>query len=388
MKAGWSTIRLGSVASVVAGQSPDGSHYNDAGLGLPFYQGKKEFTDRVIGEATTWTTETTRIAEPGDILMSVRAPVGPVNLNRAASCIGRGLAAIRPSGRVDRDFLFYQLRRLEPTIAGRQGAVFASISRTDIEALEIQLPSLEDQRRIVAKLDDLVSSIEAAMGFEASKLGKAKDLFRSKLDAVFSSAWRTHPIVPLADTAMSITDGDHLPPPKAARGVPFITISNIDKETRRIDFSDTFLVREDYFRGLHQARRPLRGDVLYTVTGSFGIPVLVETDEPFCFQRHIALIRPRADIDSSWLAYAMLSPQVFAQAMTRSTGAAQRTVSLKELRSFRVPRVPNVEQRRVAAELDVVSFGIRDLRQAIRRRQALIQELKMSLLHQAFTGAL
>ena len=98
--------KINDVCEVVAGQSPEGKYYNKEGEGLPFYQGKKEFTDRVIGEPTTWTTKVTKEAIAGDILMSVRAPVGPINLSSQLCCIGRGLAAVQPTTVVDK-FLYY-----------------------------------------------------------------------------------------------------------------------------------------------------------------------------------------------------------------------------------------------------------------------------------------
>ncbi len=95
MKNSWPTKKLGEVCEVIAGQSPEGRFYNTQGNGLPFYQGKKEFTEKFIGSPTTWTTKITKVALKDDILMSVRAPVGPVNFATEKICIGRGLAAIR-----------------------------------------------------------------------------------------------------------------------------------------------------------------------------------------------------------------------------------------------------------------------------------------------------
>lgn len=102
-------VSLGSVAVVVAGQSPEGRFYNTAGNGLPFYQGKKDFGDKFISPPSVWTSQTTKIANPNDILMSVRAPVGPVNIATQRCCIGRGLAAIRAGDLLNRNFLYYQL---------------------------------------------------------------------------------------------------------------------------------------------------------------------------------------------------------------------------------------------------------------------------------------
>ncbi len=126
MKNGWQTRTLGDVAEVIAGQSPEGSYYNTSRDGLPFYQGKKEFGERFIQTPTTWTSQITKVALEGDVLMSVRAPVGPVNFATEKSCIGRGLAAIRSGSVLDRNFLFYFLLSKQDEISGTEGAVKAT----------------------------------------------------------------------------------------------------------------------------------------------------------------------------------------------------------------------------------------------------------------------
>jgi len=95
MKKEWELKTIGEICKVIAGQSPEGKFYNKNGNGMPFYQGKKEYGKKYLGEPTIWTTKVTKIAEENDILMSVRAPVGPINLTKQRVCIGRGLAAIR-----------------------------------------------------------------------------------------------------------------------------------------------------------------------------------------------------------------------------------------------------------------------------------------------------
>jgi type I restriction enzyme M protein len=149
----WPLIELGEVCDVISGQSPEGKYYNDAGEGTPFYQGKTEFTDRYIGYPVKWTTQETKIAEKDDILISVRAPVGPVNISTQRICIGRGLAAIRPGDRLIVPFLFAILKSKESEIKGNGGAAFDSINRKDIESIKIPLPSLEVQKEIVAEIE-------------------------------------------------------------------------------------------------------------------------------------------------------------------------------------------------------------------------------------------
>ena len=388
MKAGFDPRALGSVARVIAGQSPEGKFYNDKGDGLPFYQGKKEFGDRHIGPPTTWTTEVTKIAEPGDILMSVRAPVGPVNFTRDRICIGRGLAAIRTSSEISPNFLFYQLLYKQDAIAGTEGAVFASINKAGIESVQVVAPSSKEQLRIVTLLDEAFADIAKANANAEKNLQNAHELFESHLDAIVTNAQASGAIVPLSELTTDITDGDHMPPPKVEQGLPFITIGNIDKQTRAIDFSDTFQVSREYFDGLKANKKPKRGDVLYTVTGSFGIPVLVEDDKEFCFQRHIGLVRPKADVDSFWLHYLLQSPQVFNQAADGATGTAQKTVSLKVLRNLQVPKISPKEQLAHVEILRSLETESRRLESIYRQKLTALDALKKSLLHQAFSGQL
>lgn len=154
-------MKLGDIAEVIAGQSPEGKYYNEEGIGTPFHQGKTEFGDIYLREAAKWTTQVTKIAKAGDIVMSVRAPVGPVNIVKEEICIGRGLAAIRARGNVDQEFLFRFLKSMEDSISGSGGAVFDSINQGQIRDIELPLPSLGRQQELVVKALEEESIIDA-----------------------------------------------------------------------------------------------------------------------------------------------------------------------------------------------------------------------------------
>lgn len=94
----------------------------------------------------------------------------------------------------------------------------------------------------------------------------------------------------LGAVAEAIGDGDHQPPPQTSFGVPFLVISNVSGG--RLSFENTRFVSKEYFSQLPETRKPRNGDLLFTVTGSYGIPVLIDSDDKFCFQRHIAIVRP------------------------------------------------------------------------------------------------
>ena len=268
------------------------------------------------------------------------------------------------------------------------GAAQPKLNQKALNSIPIPLPPLPEQHRIVAILDAAFDHIATAKANCEANLLNARAIFESHLQAVFAKAWGAGNLVTLADLATDITDGDHMPPPKAETGIAFITIGNIDKSTRTIDFSDTFKVPKAYFDGLKPNKKPKKGDVLYTVTGSFGIPVLVTENREFCFQRHVGLVRPKSDVNSEWLYYLLMSPQVVKQANDGATGTAQKTVSLKLMRGFEVPRVPLANQQAVVSKLNAVFEETQRLASLYQRKLQALDDLKKSLLHQAFSGLL
>lgn len=115
-----------------------------------------------LGEPTTWTKSVSKIAKPNDVLMSVRAPVGPVNITNFECCIGRGLAAIRPiKNKATTEFLYFYLHSIESQLVGKEGTVFASINKAQIQEIEIPLVPVDEQDQMVAKIKAALSEIES-----------------------------------------------------------------------------------------------------------------------------------------------------------------------------------------------------------------------------------
>ena len=186
------------------------------------------------------------------------------------------------------------------------------------------------------------------------------------------SEWKK---VRLKDCCHSISDGDHLPPPKSDSGVPFVTIANIDA-TNHIDFGNTMFVPYEYYNNLNDIRKAKFNDILYSVVGSFGKPVLIKENKPFAFQRHIAILRPNNEIvDSRFLYYVMLSRDFYMQADTVAIGAAQRTISLTALRNMEV-ELPSMEiQHRIASILSRYDSLIENYQKQIKLLEEAAQRL-------------
>ena len=186
------------------------------------------------------------------------------------------------------------------------------------------------------------------------------------------SEWKK---VKLENCCHSISDGDHLPPPKSECGVPFITIANIDA-TNHIDFGDTMFVPFDYYDNLNNIRKARCNDILYSVVGSFGKPVLIKDNIPFVFQRHIAILRPNNEIaDSRFLYYIMLTRDFYMQADTIAIGAAQRTISLTALRNMEVELPPMEIQHRIATILSRYDSLIENYQKQIKLLEEAAQRL-------------
>ena len=156
----------------------------------------------------------------------------------------------------------------------------------------------------------------------------------------------------LQDCCIFISDGDHQAPPKSDKGVPFITISNITTDNR-IDFSNVMYVPLEYYEQLSEKSKAIKNDILYSVVGSFGKPVLIEEDRKFVFQRHIAILRPNLEkVIPEFLYYTLLNPQFYTVADYLAIGAAQRTISLESLRNIEIELPSLSQQKRI---VDVIA---------------------------------
>ena len=181
-----------------------------------------------------------------------------------------------------------------------------------------------------------------------------------------------------------ITDGDHQAPPQIASGIPFLVISNIANGV--ICFDDTRFVPRTYFDEIKPQRVPQRGDLLLSVTGSYGIPAVVNTDRDFCFQRHIALIKPF--LSANFLSRVVSSSYCSKWFDKKATGTAQKTVALSILRSTLIPVPPLAEQRRIVGALGKYLALVDGIERNWVDLDGLLAQLKPKVLDLAIRGRL
>ena len=157
----WKWVRLGSAFCLEMGQSPDGTSVSETTDGMEFHQGKVFFGKQYLQQSPQRTSAPTKIAEPNSVLLCVRAPVGKVNITTRRICIGRGLCSVLPVAGVGADFVFYLLATFENTfIRQATGTTFIAITGEIVKNQPIPLPPLAEQKRIVAKIEELLPLIE------------------------------------------------------------------------------------------------------------------------------------------------------------------------------------------------------------------------------------
>lgn len=381
----WEEKTLGEVCTITAGQSPESQFYNTEGNGLPFYQGKKEFTNKYIGAPTVWTTKITKEALAGDILMSVRAPVGSINYATQKCCIGRGLASIRKSEKISNDFLFYYLLSMQEEIGGHDGAVFNSISRNEIATLKIKLPLLSEQQRIVGILDEVFENIEKAKQNTLQNLNNAKELSNTKLNKLINKLSEKYNVLPLKDITTKLGDGLHGTPQFNDNGNIYFVNGNNLNDGRIIIKSDTKLTTEEeynkYKKDLNETT------VLVSINGTVG-NVAFYNNEKIILGKSACYFNLKENISKQYIKQLIQSNYFLNYANKNASEMTIKNVSLAAMRNFPVPLPPLQEQKEVANCINEFNKQTKKLEQIYTQKLQDLDELKQSILQKAFNGEL
>lgn len=254
--------------------------------------------------------------------------------------------------------------------------------------VEIPLPPLNEQQRIVARIEELAAKVEEARGLRNASTDEAEAFTRSATDGAYKRLVATVGLSRLQDACTSITDGDHLTPAFSEAGVKFIFVGNVS--TGRLHFDRVKFVTPDYFKALSATRVPRRGDVLYSAVGAtLGVPAVVECDEDFCFQRHVAILKPDRERASPRFLWHMLrSRTVFDKAWASTTGSAQPTIPLRAIRELPLPLPQLDEQHRIVAELDALQAKVNAVKALQTETAAELDAMLPAILDKAFKGEL
>lgn len=295
---------------------------------------------------------------PGDVLLVAssgsRQVVGRAGTVRCEfeGSFGAFCKVLRPRDGVDHSYFahFFQTRKYRETISSQAAGIgIVNLRAEHLNQLRIPLPPLQEQRRIAALLD---------RADEVRRMRRAATVLLNQLPQVIffdmfgdgDANPQRFPVHPLQTLCRRVTDGTHQAPKWSTAGVPFLFVSNI--RDRVIDFdTDKYVSLETYCELTKNC--PIEvGDVLYTAVGSYGNAAAVRDGRKFAFQRHVAQIKPNFEcLDSTFLEVALESDYLRRQADKVAKGVAQKTVTLGDLKTFRIVCPPLPLQRRFAARI-------------------------------------
>lgn len=219
---------LVDVADITMGQSPKSEYYNSKGDGIPFLQGNRTFGRR-YPIFDTYTTFTTKIAKAGDVIMSVRAPVGDLNIAPVDMCLGRGVCGIKMKNG-NNDFLFYLLKYYMPQLINKEtGTVFGSVNKNDINELEIDIPKEETVQKKIARYLSLIDDkIEENEKINKNLEQQAQSIFEEEilsLDCI-PSTWKKSSLLEIA-TYLNGLAMQKFRPSKKEKGLPVLKIKEL-----------------------------------------------------------------------------------------------------------------------------------------------------------------
>jgi type I restriction enzyme S subunit len=469
---GWEWCRIGTIFnSIMSGGTPSKRESSYWGGDIPWASVKDLGSSRSISTTQDFISRKgldngSKLADVGDLLICTRMGLGKIAVVKQPLAFNQDLKAVTLSTHIDIEFFinYYSTIKIEGT-----GTTVAGITQDQLLNYVASIPPMEEQQRIVAKVDELMSLCDALEAQTEASISAHQTLVETLLNALllpnttqpadsqstspepsfaeslepalndsFIGSWqrvaehfdtlfttaasidtlkqtilqlavmgklveqascevrnspnyepaaklleriaaekaqlikdgkikKQKPLPAITDAEKPfslpngwewcylqdlfnvVTDGDHQAPPKAESGIPFLVIGNLN--TGNINFENSKFVPNEYYDKLDWSRQPRAGDLLYTVTGSYGIPVIVKENKPFCVQRHVAILNSSSLTPIEYVRYVLCSKYSYEFATSVATGIAQKTVPLSGLRRMPIPVPPISEVNHIVAKV-------------------------------------
>lgn len=381
--------KLKECCTIIAGQSPESKYYNSNGDGLPFFQGKADFGE-LYPSIRVYCSQPTKIAEKDDILLSVRAPVGPTNLAPCKVCIGRGLTAIRPSEVLLTRYVLLFFRYFEAQLASKgTGTTFKAITQDVVKNLEIPIPPLPEQERIVARIEELFSQLDA--GVETLKKTKAqlavyrqavlKEAFSSELSSKTVEIREIVDDIRIGPFGTMLHKSDYI-----SGGVPVINPQHI--KSGKILLSASVTVSEEKARDL-SAYRLQTNDIIMGRRGEMGrAAAITDVENGWLCGTGSILFRLKPNFDAGFYAQILSSPDVVHYLEEHATGTTMKNLNEDIVQYIPVPFVTAEMQRDITMKMDCKMSVCDSIEQTVDIALQQAEAMRQSILKDAFEGRL
>ena len=294
-----------------------------------------------------------KIIPRNTVIMSFKLSIGKVAITERDMYSNEAIMAFIDKGvvRIIPEYLYYSLLSKDWNERTNKAVMGKTLNKATLSQMKIVIHGFDEQRMITDKLHRLGDVIAQ----RRKQLELLDTLIKARFVEMFGDVDES---VQMEDICKIITDGTHQPPKFVNEGIPFLFVSNI--VTNEITYDAEKFISEETYESLIKRTPIEQGDVLLSTVGSYGHPAVVKTDKKFCFQRHIAYLKPRSDIvNSIFLHGAILSDRVQRQIEEKVKGIAQKTLNLSEIRTIKVPLPDMARQKDFAAfvsEVDKSKF--------------------------------
>ena len=382
----WRTVKLGDVCSINNGGTPKSKvrEYWDGGVQwlTPKDMGKLSsryvsMTGRQISQEGL-DNSSAKIIPEESVVLSCRAPIGHVAINQVPMSFNQGCKGLVPTDKILVEYLYYFL------ISSKQllndlgtGTTFKEISAKTLHQVDVPLPPIAEQQRIVAKLDASFAEIDEVVEKALAKEKEIEKFKNSFLTSMLNNNnWEE---IKLNQICTKITDGSHNPP----KGVPlsdFLMLSSKNIFNDAINFEKPRFLKEEDFIKENKRTDIQEGDILLTIVGTIGrCAVVNDYSKLFTLQRSVAVLKPIHDlILSRFLMYTLQNMlQILHQG---ARGVAQKGVYLKSLKELTLRVPPLSEQHNIISKLDAMNEQIDSFRNFILSNKENYKALKSAIL--------
>ena len=390
----WILSSLPDIAGINMGQSPSSSDVNEQSEGIVFFQGKAEF-GKLYPTPRKYCTKPTKIASAGDILLSIRAPVGPTNIATETTAIGRGLAAISAhSGLTDPKYLLYYFRCIEPWLSTQgTGSTFKAISGQFIKELKAPLPSFAEQKIIAEKLDILLAQVDSTK----ARLEQIPQILKRFRQAVLAAAvngkladrldgnrhWQEQQ---LSHVASHIVDCPHSTPKWSSEGKYCVRTTAFSPFY--LDLSYQGYVDEETYQNRIQRLKPEPDDILYSREGTIGIACQIPKGVELCLGQRMVLIRASDKISSKYLTIVLNSNNILKLVRSKSMGSTAPRINMSDIKSYPIPLPPLQEQHEIVRRVELLFAYADTIEKQVNSTLTRVNSLTQSILAKAFRGEL
>ena len=379
----WEQRKLGDVVQITMGQSPDGSTYSDEPSDYILVQGNADLQNGWVCPRI-WTTQITKKADAGDLIMSVRAPAGAMGKTAYNAVIGRGVAAIKGN-----EFIYQLLVKMDADGFWKIlscGSTFESLNSENIKNAEVKIPTTAEQIKIggyFQQLDNLITlhqrEYEKLHNIKKSMLEKMFPKNGSNVPEIrfkgFTEAWEQRKLNEITD----VRDGTHDSPKYVQEGHPFITSKNVSNGF--INYDDVQYVTDEDYEKINKRSKVDVHDILMGMIGTIGNLALIRKKPDFAI-KNIALIKYTGDIEYKYLYQALQADCVTSQLSTGMDGGTQKFVSIKKIRELDIPFPEECEQKKIGTYFSNIDTLI-TLHQ---RELEKLQNIKKSMLEKMFVS--